>query len=492
MDKDQATKVRERVSELLVTKIGQDENDSGLEATQGKGPGSLTESVDTIAHGLTSVLKVDEHHIDQFLTPFLTHNTIDEVVHRVEGLGRWMAAVDGQNNDGVMFTPVVIDYLAASPNLDLALSEIDNLRQETRAGRFKKEKNLQRDLEFKRFAHLDKMLNGQPVGSGKQYERFKALPTLPPPRLDEVELTEKHVNQAKRSAYQAACFLQFLRHFKNRADRPVVVVGNDRYGRQWVVEPLQAYLKGDFSVRCARVRSHASFRLRVPHEVERKVAEGFSQDFVRDLSDQMPHVVIVDARNPIRGPGMMKMSRGVRDYLNWFMVFNDLRAEGDFSRYEHESSSPSLGELRKWYEFDVAKRKIGEWVEPGPTYKVAHWAPELKEQVLLGDFAVPATYPDPTEGKPLVVAANADIFRNSGDGIHQWLQGTLPYYFDGPEKFVKEQVEFGFGEYGFETRVNGPTTDQFVAAVQRQITEGVEQLLEQGAIPPDGVIDRPA
>jgi len=188
----------------------------------------------------------------------------------------------------------------------------------------------------------------------------------------------------------------------------------------------------------------------------------------------------------------MKMSRGTRDYLNWFMVFNDLRAEGDFSRYEHESSSPSLGELRKWYEFDVVKRKIGEWVEPGPTYKIAHWAPELKEQVLLGDFAVPATYPDPTEGKPLVVAANADIFRNSGDGIHQWLQGTLPYYFDGPEKFVKEQVEFGFGEYGFETRVNGPTTDQFVAAVQRRITEGVGQLLEQGAIPPDGVIDRPA
>ena len=109
-----------------------------------------------------------------------------------------------------------------------------------------------------------------------------------------------------------------------------MVVGNDRYGRQWVVEPLQDYLKDDFTLRYDRVRSHASFRLRVPHEVEGKTRAGFPQDFVRELSEKMPHVVIVDARNPVRGPGMMKMSRGARDYVNWFMVFNDVPGGGRY------------------------------------------------------------------------------------------------------------------------------------------------------------------
>ena len=222
-----------------------------------------------------------------------------------------------------------------------------------------------------------------------------------------------------------------------------MVVGNDRYGRQWVVEPLQDYLKDDFTLRYDRIRSHMSFRLRVPHEVENKARAGFPQDFIRELSETMPHVVIVDARNPARGPGMMKMSRGARDYVNWFMVFNDIRAEGDISKYEHEGAVPHLSELRKWYEFDVVRRLIKPWVKPGPTYKITHWAPELKEYVMLGDFAMRAEYPDPTDDKPQVVISNADIYKTEGDDIYETLRGTHPYYFDGPEKYVKETVEFG-------------------------------------------------
>ena len=311
------------------------------------------------------------------------------------------------------------------------------------------------------------------------------------PCQETVELSEQHLAQAKRYGYQAACFLQFLRHFKDRTSRPILVVGNDRYGRQWVVEPLQDYLKGDFTLRYDRVRSHKSFRLRVPHEVESKARAGFPQDFVRELSETMPHVVIVDARNPVRGPGMMKMSRGARDYVNWFMVFNDLRAEGDISKYEHDGAIPNLAELRKWYEFDIVRRLIKLWAKPGPTYKITHWAPELKEYVMLGDFAMQAAYPDPTDDKPQVVISNADIYRTEGDDIYKTLRGTHPYYFDGPEKYVKETVEFGFGEYGLETRVKGSTTDEFVARVQQEITAEVGRLLQSNAVPTDGVIERP-
>ena len=266
-------------------------------------------------------LRIDIDQIQAFLTPFLHHNSIDEILRRLDRLGQWMTQFEGRNYEGVMFTPVVTRYLAEHSDFEAALAEFDRLRAETLEGRFRLDNELQRDLEFLRFAHLSANLNGGRRGGDEQYAAFKALPMLPPPCQETVELSEQHLAQAKRYGYQAACFLQFLRHFRHRTSRPIVVVGNDRYGRQWVVEPLQDYLKEDFTLRYDRVRSHSSFRLRVPHEVESKARAGFPQDLVRELSEEMPHVVIVDARNPVRGPGMMKMSRGARDYVNWFMVF---------------------------------------------------------------------------------------------------------------------------------------------------------------------------
>ena len=436
-------------------------------------------------------LRIDIDQIQAFLTPFLHCNPIDEIMRRLDKLGQWMTQFEGRNYEGVMFTPVVTRYLAEHSDFEAALAEFDRLQAETLKGRFLLNNELQRDLEFLRFAHLSANLNGGRRGGDEQYTAFKALPMLPPTCQETVELSEQHLAQAKRYGYQAACFLQFLRHFRDKTSRSIVVVGNDRYGRQWVVEPLLDYLKGDFTLRYDRVRSHTSFRLRVPHEVENKVRAGFPQDFVRELSEEMPHVVIVDARNPVRGPGMMKMSRGARDYVNWFMVFNDIRAEGDISKYENDGAVPHLPELRKWYEFDVVRRLIKPWVKPGPTYKITHWAPELKEYVMLGDFPMRAAYPDPTDDKPQVVMSNADIYRTEGDDIYETLRGTEPYYFDGPEKYVKETVEFGFGEYGLETRVKGPTTDEFVARVQQEITAEVERLLQSNAVPADGVIERP-
>ena len=436
--------------------------------------------------------RVDIDQIEAFLTPFLHHNSIGEIMRRLDRLGQWMTQFEGRNYEGVMFTPVVTRHLAEHSDFKAALAEFDRLRAETLKGQFRLDNALQRDLEFLRFAHLNANLNGGQRGGDEQYAAFEALPVLPPPCQETAELSEQHLAQARRYGYQAACFLQFLRHFRDKTSRPIVVVGNDRYGRQWVVEPLQDYLKDDFTLRYDRVRSHASFRLRVPHEVESKARAGFPQDFVRELSEEMPHIVIVDARNPVRGPGMMKMSRGARDYVNWFMVFNDIRAEGDISKYAHEGAVPHLSELRKWYEFDVVRRLIKPWVKSGSTYKITHWAPELKEYVMLGDFAMRAAFPDPTDDKPQVVMSNADIYRTEGNDIYETLRGTQPYYFDGPEKYAKETVEFGFGEYGLETRVKGHTTDEFVARVQQEITAEVGRLLLQSnAVPTDGVIEQP-
>ena len=56
-----------------------------------------------------------------------------------------------------------------------------------------------------------------------------------------------------------------------------MVVGNDRYGRQWVIEPIEGYLKEGFTLRYDRVRSGTATRLSVP--------SAFPREFVKEISE---------------------------------------------------------------------------------------------------------------------------------------------------------------------------------------------------------------
>ncbi|MCE2448410.1 MAG: hypothetical protein J4F35_08505, partial [Candidatus Latescibacteria bacterium] len=160
--------------------------------------------------------------------------------------------------------------------------------------------------------------------------------------------------------------------------------------------------------------------------------------------------------------------RGIRDLVNWFMVFNHLRAQGDRSQYQDQSGLPHhlLDELEKWYEFVVVRRRIGPWIEPGPTYAISHWAPELKEEVLMGDLAVPRRPAAPGD-EPQVILANPALYRTERADLPEFMRRTQPYYFNDPEKRIREEI--------VPTRVRGCTTDQYVAAVQRAMGQALEK-----------------
>ncbi len=426
-------------------------------------------------------IKLDVEQIELLLRSL----SKEEVMRRFERLAEWLAEVNGQNHDGVILTPVLVNHLSRQEDFESLLGELERLRNETRNGRFHVDNPLQRDLEYCRFATEHSWQYGGLRDTPEQYAIFKGLQELPPPHEEEVVLSEEHILQARRTAYEALGFLRFLREFRSKTGRPIVVVGNDRYGRVWVVEPLEDHLlKDGFALRYDRVPSHKSMRLSVRHELRPfHIRLGFPRDFVIEMSKPMPHIVIVDARNPQKHRDKMKFSRGQRDYVNWLIAFNDIRAEGDGSKYDHESSLPPnhFAELKKWHEFEVVRRQLRDWVNPGPTYKIVHWAPVLTEDVLLGDFVVPRRDVEFGSDRPQVVLANATVVRTDGDDLPDALRGNRPYYFNDPEKMVKETVVFGFGSYGFETRVVGTTTDTFIAAVQRQIKAEIERMLKDSS-----------
>lgn len=422
---------------------------------------------------------------------FLKNFPKTEVLNRFEKLEGWMGKYHKTNHDGTILTPPLIVFLSKDSDFDALLSELDRYRADTRNGRFDINNILQRDLEFRRFAYeytrvlepLTYQLQGRyppPKSNEELYQLFNQLEELPPVAADENRLSEQHLAEVGRTAYEAAGFLKFLRGFRARTNRHIVVVGNDRYGRQWVVEPIEAYLQEGFTLRYDRVRSGTSTRLSVP--------SAFPREFVKEINDQMPHIVIVDASHAPPSNDVMQLSRGLRGYAHWFAVFNDLRTEGNVAIYQDESSLPAehFPELMKWHDYVARRQQLREWVSPGQTYRVTTWAPELKDTVILGDMQV-KRYPaeiggDPDKigiqsNLPMVILANPIIYRTAGDDLPDALRGTTPRYFDDPETYAADSIVFGFGAHGLETRLEGMSTEQFVQTVQGYIKAEIDRLL---------------
>jgi hypothetical protein len=418
---------------------------------------------------------------------FLKNFPKAEVLNRFERLEGWLGKYHKTNHDGTILTPPLIDFLSKGSDFDSLLSELDRYRADTRNGQFDINNILQRDLELRRFAYeytrvlepLTYQLQNRyppPKSNEELYQLFKQLEQLPAVAPDKSHLSEQHLAEVGRTAYEAVEFLKFLRGLRARTSRHIVVVGNDRYGRQWVVEPIEAYLKEGFTLRYDRVRSGTSTRLSVP--------SAFPRDFVKEINEQMPHIVIVDASHAPPSNDVMQLSRGLRGYAHWFAVFNDLRSEGSLARYQDESSLPAehLPELMKWHDYVARKEQLQEWVSPGKTYQVTTWAPELQGTVILGDMQVkryPAVSHEEIGGDmPMVILANPIVYRTEGDDLPDALRGTTPRHFDDPEAHAADSIVFGFGAHGLETRLEGMSTEQFVQTAQGYIKEEIDRLLK--------------
>ena len=423
------------------------------------------------------------------IAPFIENLPKDESVRRFERLSEWKANSADQRRAGITLTLTIANFLASEADFQLLLEELDRLGEETRDGRFDARNELQRDMEFGLFTYQYNLSRATRGTYAERYRLFSELGELPAASEEEFSLSDEHIAEAKRAGFEAAVLLKFLRDFRSGTRRLIVVVGNDRYGRQWAVEPIADLLGDGFSVRYDRVASHGSMRLTVPsarHFEKGRGADGpsssnaFPREFVRELSEQMPHVVIVDGRSPRLPHGFMSLSRSQTSYANWFVAFNDVRAQGDLSRYRHESCLPPdhIDDLMRWHQFVALRRQLREWVNPGPTYRVALWTPEPTEFAKLGEITVPSRPPDLDSDEPQVVLANSIVYRTEGDDLPEVLRGTTPYYFDGPEHHVKEGMVLRFGRYGFEPRIEGHMTATFVTAVQLRITEEANKLLD--------------
>ena len=431
--------------------------------------GNLTRYVDD---------KLASVHVEQLSV----HYPREEVARRFEKLEEWIGRYHKTNHDGTVLTPALTQFLSQESDFEPLLDHLSHLRDGTRNGRFQLSNTLQRDLEFRRFEYeyirilepLAYELRGRyppPLSTIEIYRIFKALEELPDQVEEECCLDERQRAEVERAAFEAAGFLNFLKDFRSQTSRQILVIGNDRFGRQWFVEPIEEYLRDGFSVEYHRVRSGTSTRMSIPSP--------FPKSTVARLSREMPHVVIVDGCHAPARNDVMPLSRGLRAFGHWFVVFNDLRCEGEAGKYRGETGFPEnyLMALTKWHEFAVAREFIEEWVAPGLHYRIASWGPELKDTVQMGDEPMPRYETALSGDRPLAILANPIVYRTEGDDLPAALRGTTPRYFDDPEQHAADEVLFGFGPFGLETRRQGISTEKFVRTVQRHIKAELKRIV---------------
>ena len=189
-----------------------------------------------------------------------------EASHRLSRLKDWIGRFYMHD---VIVTPVLAEFLARPGDFEAKLAHLDRLADATGRGEFDASDPLQRDLEYQKYSHEYHRLYGtnrklpyvnEPPSA--LYRKFVEFPVLDHEHRDEACLDD-HLLEIRRAGYEAAGFLRFLRRFRAGTSRSIVVVGNNRYGRQWVVEPLEGLLGDGFTLRYDGVPSHMSTRLSV-------------------------------------------------------------------------------------------------------------------------------------------------------------------------------------------------------------------------------------
>ncbi len=434
-----------------------------------------------------SKLFIHSHSLTLKLTPtqikvFMSKLGYMDAKTRLTSISKWLSKTNVANHDGVFLTENIIEFLLNNKNIKTSLSHLDNLRLSTRKGKFDIRNTLQRDLEFQRYITEFTWLNSQQtlMTSSETYNDFSKLKKMPAQKHYKLYLTNTHKEHAERVAHEAVYFLRYLYKIRNLTKREVVIVGNDRYGRQWIVEPLEEHLPpSDFTISYFRAPSHMSMRLKVRNKLPNHVQLGFSKQFVSNLNKNMPHLVIADSASAGKDLNQIKYSRATRDYVNWIAAFNHVRSGQNTSKYVNKMQLPDnhIDELTKWHEFTSVCRQIQPWLNKGAPYTVRHWAPHKSNKVILGDFKTTYKAPDFSTNEPLVILANPAIYNNKPTDLPKVFNSTKPYYFDGPENLVSETVKLGFGNHGFETRLKGPTTDMFIEAIQLEIKKNIHIIL---------------
>lgn len=230
----------------------------------------------------------------------------------------------------------------------------------------------------------------------------------------EFVLTARQELETKAAAYEGALFYSFA---KSRAEqgRGIIVIGNKRYGHDFVVEPLSPRLEAlGITTASGRVNSSAI----LPGSIA-------DDNLMSDLASKRLDIIIVDGTTlPYLPPGKLRLPRSMVAYLNWVIAYNQamgIKTDGIPERHE----AGLRGRTQFEQAVQIARNNRADF-----PYKVRHWSPMHVEEVTFGGIVTQQYgYPD-ADPDPQIIFACPTVFPGALSSFPQEFRGHEPAFFD--------------------------------------------------------------
>ncbi len=352
---------------------------------------------------------------------------------------------------GIMPTPPLVNF--ARRKGDKGMEELDRLREATSNERFDHNNPLQRDLEFTSFLKR---------GNGTNYEIFGRLPTLEEAEIAS-PLKASERMEARAAAYEAANLYWFVKDGLDQR-RDTVVIGNERFGYRFCIDPLRSELE-KLGVSVSRYYVHSMIP-KDEHDFEAILPGSFAQYLAQK---DYPNVIVVDGSNDSLRSNSPRLPSALVGYLGWFLAFNEALGIEDYL-------SPSIKAVL------TANNSYGRLVDRlrgkgSVSYSIAFWTPQPDSHIYIGGHLV--EYRKPTNEGPQLILANPIIIPS----IHPDFPGELskhdPGHFNDPDKKVAGRSELGFTKHGLGFLYGGVSEEEYIKLVQLEIEANLGEMIRK-------------
>jgi len=298
--------------------------------------------------------------------------------------------------------------------------EIEKLLDEIRRGRLDFLNPVQRDLEFINYIKASSKISIIP-----DYDSFASL------RYNDSDsrlpaLTANELVEARAAAYEAALFGWFVSD-RSSQGRKVLVVGNERYGKLFVIDPLRPFLdKLRVDVTSCYVHSGSG-------SSEQEL--NFLKEQIKELSPD--DIIIVDGTDNLMVGRSYRFPRSLATYKDWVTKLSQ---------------------------------------DQGREYTVSYYLPKQSKKIVIGDMQS-ELYVKPNNHTPQLIIANSVAVQSKFKGFPEEFKEHKPAYFDDPDQKSGTKKEIVFTPYGIKIWSERGVAD-FIKVIQHEISRALPEMFQ--------------
>ncbi|MBI2675548.1 MAG: hypothetical protein HYX24_03760 [Candidatus Aenigmarchaeota archaeon] len=338
-------------------------------------------------------------------------------------------------SENLLPTPALLSFIEDGDGE--GKTRLNKLREHIRHGNFNPSDPLHVELEYSRYrlgglSAVKKKLSD--ADSKLSIDDFRNLPRI---AENGVVIGKRELEYAELTAREALNVFYLILEKKTGKQAPLLVIGNSRYGSQFVVEPIQdLIMQNGVMVEHEYIKSQDFYRSRFDDEQKRHATAGhISVSAWKLIAEHNPDIIVVDGTQLPEHEMSTRFPAAMLGYINAFLAYN-----------------AACGiDVQKG--LDIAEVQKLKHLNPSHGYKISFWAPKLTERVFVGEYEYRPQHTGEEDRELLLVCSTTQ-----GKDYSQ-------AYFDNPDEYIKD-IRVGFTRKGISYAPVASDEETFVAVMQ--------------------------